>query len=110
MKKRVLTGVIGIILFMPFIVFSQTWALVLATFVLSLVGVYEMLKCTGKLNKLIIAIPSFLVTAAAQILPRISKLSGDRYTSAILLIYISYAVLLMMGAVFSKAKIYSKGR
>ena len=105
MKKRVLTGVIGIIIFMPFIVFSQTLALVLATLALSLVGVYEMLKCTGNIGKLIITVPSFLVTAAAQILPRLWGGEGELYTSVMLMIYISYAVLLMMGAVFSKGSV-----
>ena len=105
MKKRVLTGVIGIIIFMPFIVFSQTWALVLATLALSVVGVYEMLKCTGKIDKPIITIPSFLVTVAAQILPRISNISEEKCTSALLLIYIFYTVILMMGAVFSKGTV-----
>jgi phosphatidate cytidylyltransferase len=73
--------------------------------IFALTGVYEMLKCTGALNKLVIAIPSFLVAAAAQILPRVDGLSGDRYLAATLLVYIAYTVLLMMGAVFSKGKV-----
>lgn len=105
MKKRILTGVIGIPLLLPFIVFSHTWPLTVLMLLFALTGVYEMLKCTGALNKLVIAIPSFLVAAAAQILPRISGLPGDRYLAAMLLVYIAYTVLLMMGAVFSKGKV-----
>ena len=105
MKKRILTGVIGIPLLLPFIVFSHTWPLTVLMLLFALTGVYEMLKCTGSLNKLVIAIPSFLVAAAAQILPRVSGLPGDRYLAAMLLAYIAYTVLLMMGAVFSKGKV-----
>ena len=105
MKKRILTGVIGIPLLLPFIVFSHTWPLTVLMLLFALTGVYEMLKCTGALNKLVIAIPSFLVAAAAQILPRVSGLPGDRYLAAMLLMYIAYTVLLMMGAVFSKGKV-----
>ena len=105
MKKRILTGVIGIPLLVPFIVFSHTWPLTVLMLIFALTGVYEMLKCTGALNKLVIARPSFLVAAAAQILPRVDGLSGDRYLAATLLVYIAYTVLLMMGAVFSKGKV-----
>ena len=105
MKKRILTGIIGIPLLVPFIVFSDMWPLTVLMLFFALTGVYEMLKCTGALNKPVIAIPSFLVAAAAQILPRISELSGDRYLAAILLVYIAYTVLLMMGSVFSKGKV-----
>lgn len=105
MKKRILTGVIGIPLLVPFIVFSHTWPLTVLMLIFALTGVYEMLKCTGALNKLVIAIPSFLVAAAAQILPRVDGLSVDRYLAATLLVYIAYTVLLMMGAVFSKGKV-----
>lgn len=105
MKKRILTGVIGIPLLVPFIVFSHTWPLTVLMLIFALTGVYEMLKCTGALNKLVIAIPSFLVAAAAQILPRVDGLSGDRCLAATLLVYIAYTVLLMMGAVFSKGKV-----
>jgi len=104
-KIRILTGVVCIAILLPFIVFSHTWALVVFTLVCSLIGVYEMLKCTGNLNKAVIAVPSFLVAAAAQILPKINALKGDRFTSALLLIYVSYGVILMTGAVFSKGKV-----
>ncbi|MBQ9692084.1 MAG: phosphatidate cytidylyltransferase [Clostridia bacterium] len=105
MKKRILTGVIGIVLLSPFIVFSHTWALVALMLLFSITGVYEMLKCTGALKNMVIAIPSFIVTAAAQILTKVTWFGGDKYTSAMLLVYTAYAVLLMMGAVFSKGKI-----
>ena len=105
MKVRVLTGVIGIPLLLPFIIFSDTWALVVLMMFFAGVGVYEMLKCTGALNKLTISIPSIIVAEVAQVLPRIDAFNGNRYTSAVLLIYIAYVMFLMTVAVFSKGTV-----
>ena len=100
-----MTGVIGIPLFLPCVIFSHTWALVGMVLLFSLVGVYEALKCVGLNKKPFFAVTALAVTAVAQILPRINGFSGEKYTSTILLIYIVYTVFLMVGAVFSKGAV-----
>lgn len=63
MLLRILTGVVGLPLLIPFFMFSDTvvFPAVLALF--SAIGVFEMLGCLGVRRKLEITIPSIIVTA-----------------------------------------------
>ncbi len=103
MLKRTLTAVIGIILMVPFLLFSHTWALVIMMSVLSVVGVGEILKCTGQIKNYITSIVCFCVALTAQILAKL--LEFELYSSVMLLIYAGVAVILLTSAVFSKGKI-----
>lgn len=103
MLKRILTAIIGIPLLIPFVIFSDTWALPVLTALFTAVAVFEILRCTGMLKKLPVAVVSFAVAIAAQILPRLIK--GDTFFAAMLLAYISYVVVVMTFAVFSKGNI-----
>ncbi len=106
MLKRIMTAVVGIAVLMPFIIFSDKWPLVVLTLVMSVPAVCEVLACTGQNKKWVIGVPSILVCAAAQMLARIFE--ADVYTTAMLLIYLAYAVLMMTVAVFSKSEIKLK--
>ena len=102
MLKRIVTALVGIVILLPFIIFSDTWAIVVMTGVLSVVGVCEMLKCTGNFKKIPVTVLSSLVAIASPVLTRV--LSGDSYTTVLLMIYMAYAVAMMTTAVFSKGK------
>ena len=103
MLKRILTALIGIPLLVPFVIFSDTWALPALTAFFTAVAVFELLRCTGMIKKIPVAAVSFAVALAAQILPRIVK--GDRFFTVMLLAYLSYTVIVMTLAVFSKGSI-----
>lgn len=103
MLKRIVTAVVGIAVLMPFIIFSDKWPLIVLTLIMAVPAVCEILACTGQSKKWVIGAPSVLVVAAAQVLTRI--LAADVYTTAMLLIYLAYAVLMMTAAVFSKGEI-----
>ena len=45
MKQRIITGVVAILIFIPIIIFSDTFVFPVAMAVLSAVGAYEMAKC-----------------------------------------------------------------
>ncbi len=98
-----MTAVIAILLLIPFLIFSNTPALLVFTALLSVAATYELLKCTGNLNKAPIAAMSFLVTLVSQILVRLFNANG--YLSLMLLVYMAYFVTVMTAAVFSKGKI-----
>ena len=106
MLKRIITAVVGIAVLMPFIIFSDKWPLVVLSLVMAVPAVCEILACTGQSKKWVIAVPSILVAAAAQLLTRVLK--SDVYTTAMLLIYLAYVVLMMTAAVFSKGGIKLK--
>lgn len=103
MLKRVLTALIGIPLLIPFLIFSHTWALPALTVFFTAVAVYELLRCTGMLKKIPVAALSFAVAVAAQILPRV--LNSNDYFKTMLLAYLTYVMLVMTVAVFSKGSI-----
>ena len=98
--KRIITGVVGIAVLLPFIIFSDTWALVVMTSVMSVFAVCEVLRCTEQIKRWPVTVMSVGVCLTAQILPRLME--SDIYTTVILLVYIAFAVILMTLAVFSK--------
>ena len=106
MLKRIITAVVGIAVLMPFIIFSDKWPLMVLSLVMAVSAVCEVLACTGQSKKWVIGVPSVLVAAVAQILTRV--LEADVYTTAMLLIYLAYAVVMMTAAVFSKGEIKLK--
>ena len=55
MKTRIITAVVCALFFIPFLMFSGTWAFPVLLSLLALAGVYEMLKCIGE------KIPTFLL-------------------------------------------------
>ena len=101
--KRILTGVIGIAVLVPFIIFSENWPLILLTVLMSAIAMYELLKCTGMLKKLAVSIPTFAIALEAQLLARL--LDTDRYLTVMLLSYMAFTVAMMTVAVFSKGSI-----
>ena len=101
--KRIITGVVGICVLVPFIIFSGSWPLVLLNVLMSTIAVYELLKCTGMLKKLAVALPSFAVALEAQLLVRV--FDADKYLAVMLLSYMAFAVAMMTVSVFSKGEI-----
>ncbi len=102
MRKRIITAAIGILMMLPFLIFSHTWALVFMMSVLSVVAVGEILKCTGHLKRIIPTAMCMAVAVFAQVLAKV--LSGEIYTSVMMLIYAAFFVLMLTSAVFSKGE------
>lgn len=103
MARRILTALIGITILIPFVIFSDTWPLLVLTSLMSLVAVFEIFSCMGHKKALPALIPSLAVTAAAQILTRL--LTVDLYLTVMLLTYLGFTVLMMTEAVFSKGRL-----
>lgn len=105
MLKRIMTALIGIVVLMPFVIFSDKWPLLVMMLVMSVVGVCEVLSCTGQNKNRVVCVASVLVCAAAQILARVFKADPDLYALVMLLVYLAYAVLMMTSAVLSKGSL-----
>ncbi len=63
MLLRILTGVVGLPLLIPFFMFSDTIVFPIVIALFSAIGVFEMLGCIGVRRKLEITIPSLIMTA-----------------------------------------------
>ena len=108
MKKRLLTALIALPLLAPFLIFSGGWPLIVLIVSVSLIAVYELLKCTGNLKRVCIVIPSVLVTLAASLLHiaiRCGVMSVEQYFIVMMLSYVVYFTLMMTVAVFSKGTV-----
>ena len=63
MKTRVITGLVALAAFLPFLIFSDTWLFGFAMALCSVISAFEMLRCLKLHEKLAVSIP-FLVLAA----------------------------------------------
>ena len=102
MKKRIITGVIAVAIFVPFLIFSETHAFTGVITFLALVAVFEMLKCIGLHRNIPVSAISYLYTGAAVILSRVLSRAFETYFSFSSLVFM---VLLMSIALFSHGKV-----
>lgn len=104
MLQRIITGVILIALFIPFCVFSHTIVFPILVALLSILGIYELLKCIGVLHKIYISFPPFLM---ATILPLGAFFAQDikAYLFLIFSLFFLYAFYMLALAVFMKNKV-----
>lgn len=104
MLKRILTAGIGLVIMLPFVIFSDTFMLLIFTAVLSAVGVYEMLKCIGKQKELILTVACEAVTISVQILARTVE-DDTEYLGCLFLICAVFCTVMLASAVFSHGRI-----
>ena len=71
MKTRIITGVVMISLFIPILIFSDTWAFPILIALLSLKASFEILKCDGTKNIALVII-SAIFAFASPLLARLS--------------------------------------
>jgi len=63
MKTRVITGLVALAVFLPFLIFSDTWVFGFAMALCSVLSVFEMLRCVKLQEKLAISVPFLLLGA-----------------------------------------------
>ena len=100
MLKRTVTAIIAITLFIPICCFSDTFIYPLAFTVLSVISVYEMLRCIGTMSPAI-AIPSYIFAAA---LPLITVLCNDNVIPLEIASCLLYLLVMLTVNVFSRGK------
>ncbi|MBR2370941.1 MAG: phosphatidate cytidylyltransferase [Clostridia bacterium] len=61
MRTRIITAIVALFVFLPFLMFSDTVMFAFSISVLGTVACYEMLQCIGLKKKLVISIPSLLI-------------------------------------------------
>jgi phosphatidate cytidylyltransferase len=104
MKLRIITAIIALCVLMPFIIFSDTFMLLIFSGVLSVVAIGEMFNCIGILKKLYITIPAMLVSTAAVLLTRLLPNDGN-YLAVAFIVYFIFLLYTLTAAVFSRGKL-----
>jgi phosphatidate cytidylyltransferase len=64
MKTRVITGLVALAVFVPFLIFSNTWAFGFAMAVCSAISVFEIVRCVKLDKNLWVSVPLLLLGAA----------------------------------------------
>lgn len=101
MKKRIITAIVALCVFIPIIVFSNTPAFPIGLAVCSVLAVYEMLGCTGLRRSVAISIPLYLCAAA---FPFLIRYLPD-YLTKIAVAAVLLTILYLFGVlIFSKGK------
>lgn len=76
MLKRVITSIVAAAVFIPFLIFSNTWFFPAAIALCSFIGCYEMLTCIGKNKNVFFAIPISLLAAFFPLAVRYCYVNG----------------------------------
>lgn len=63
MLKRILTAIVALFVFVPVMIFSDTWAFPILFGLCGLIGTFEMLRCIGIHKHVWISLPLYLVAA-----------------------------------------------
>jgi len=80
MLKRIITSIVAVAVFLPFLIFSDTWAFPIAMSLCSFLGCYEMLTCIGKNKNAFLAIPLSLMAIVCPLAVRYSYLNSIAFT------------------------------
>lgn len=104
MKQRIITAIVALCVLAPFIIFSDTFMLLIFSGVLSAVAIGEMFNCIGILKNLYITIPAMLVSSAAVLLTRLLP-NDSNYLAVAFIIYFVFILYTLTAAVFSHGKL-----
>ncbi len=102
MLTRILTGVIALVAFLPFLVHSDTIAYPICMAICCVISTYELIRCVGLHKKLHISLPLCLSAAA---LPLCVRLLGIALTMDIF-----FAVALVLALYMLAVTVFSHGK
>lgn len=104
MKTRVITGIVALLILVPFLIFSHTPAYTVFAVIVSLVGVVEMIRCQKKMKVAQVTITTAAYAVLTPILCRHLSMGHDFMTIFAAMTSL-YMILCFAFAVFSKGKI-----
>ncbi len=103
MKTRIITAIVLLCIFVPVLLFSDTIIFPIFVSAVSLMAVFEYLKCLGYDKKYALSAPAFLISVA---LPFLSEYKGGReYVSFVTTIFFVYLFYLFTYAVLEHGKV-----
>lgn len=107
MKTRIITSVVAVGLFIPFCVFSSSpfWVFLIFAGLISLLAVYEILKCVGMHKNSVASGLSYGTALSAVLLTRLATSGTEHYFLVMSFVYFAFLFLSFVNATFSKGKI-----
>lgn len=105
MKKRIITAIVALCVFVPILIFAKTPALPIGIALCTVLAVYEMLGCVGLRRSVAISIPFYLSAAAfpflTRYLPAGARVTWEKLAVCAVLITVLYLFAVL---IFSKGK------
>ncbi len=86
MLKRIITSIVALTVFVPVLIFSDTWIFPAAMAICAAVGVFEMLGCIGYKKNLFLTIPLCAIALFFPLYVRYMFMSSYLHTSSLLTI------------------------
>jgi len=107
MLKRILTSIVALAVFVPILIFSNTWVFPIAMAVCALAGCYEMLGCIGLRKNAFLAVPIYLCAVLFPIAMRYASTIGqvDKLLVFALGIFLILSLYIFSVAVFANKSI-----
>ena len=68
MKKRIITAIVALMIFLPLCIFSKYIIFPIAMAIVAAVGVYELAKCMGMQKKIVLTVPLYIVALVLPVL------------------------------------------
>jgi len=105
MKTRIITALIALCLFLPFLYFSDTLAFLVLIQLLAFVSTYEILRCIGLDKHKALAIPCYIVSILVPYFCRYSEKMYCGRMEIIFLIFFVLAFYMLSAGVFYRGKV-----
>ena len=105
MLKRIITSLVAVCVLVPVLIFSGTPVLPVAIGIVTVIALYEMLKCMGMHKKAVIALPLYIVALAVPLMLRFFEDKSDVATVC----YIAaaaYMMIMFFAVVWSHGKLH----
>ena len=87
-----MTAVVALAVLVPFLVFFDTFMLLVFSGGLTVIAVFEILSCVGLIKNMFVSVPAFAVSVAAVIMTR-SVEGTERYFCVILIIFFTFSFI-----------------
>ena len=97
MKTRIITAVVAILILLPVLIFADYPVLPIALSLVSLIAVFEMLRCIGLHRAWVISVPLYLLALALPICIRLlsrAELVKVAFAAIVFLLFYFFAILL----------------
>ena len=95
MLKRIITAIVALCVFVPIVIFSETWVFPAAISLCAAIGIIEMLGCMGQKKNAFFSIPLCLVAIFAPLYVRYTHEGGrEIFDAMMLLVGISFITAL----------------
>lgn len=104
MKTRIITAVVMIAVFLPFLCYSHTHAFTVCFTLLAIIATYEMLGCIGLRKQPAIAIFSYLYSGSSVVLSRVIE-DTEKFLMFMLFSTLVYVFIVIACSLFSRGNI-----